>query len=113
MWCEKYNRPDKTAIFINCSVDFIGIKTDDALGDISETDSLIIPGGLYAVFSTPPASHFNFVNTIHRTWLYLWQWLYENDYRFTGGYHFETYVEESRTFSEDIYIPVGKKGEEK
>lgn len=47
---------------------YIGIRENDAHGDLTDTVSLDIDGGLYAVFNTPPATHFDFVTTIHRTW---------------------------------------------
>ena len=84
-----------------------GIRTDEALGDISGTVQLYIPGGLYAVFATPATPQADFVNTIHRSWAYILNvWLPKSDYQYMGGYQFETYVEASRTFSEQIYIPV-------
>jgi len=93
---------------------FIGIRTDAADGDISGTTKLIIPGGLYAVIATPPSSHFDFVNTIHRTWGYILNvWMPKSEYRCSrdNPYQFETYVETSRTYSEDIYIPIeGRNG---
>jgi AraC family transcriptional regulator len=71
---------------------------------------LSINGGLYAVFATPKTSHYDFVNTIHRTWNYInCIWLPCNGYSRTGGYEFETYTEESRSFSENIYIPIKEK----
>ena len=88
---------------------FIGTKTTDANGDITGTGNLDIPGGLYAVFATPPTSHFDFVNAIHRTWNYILnEWLPRSEYRFTRGckYQFETYIEQSRTYSENIYVPI-------
>lgn len=93
---------------------FIGIRTDDVGGDISGTMQIEIPGGLYAAFATPPSSHFDFVNTIHRTWRYVFDiWIPQGDYWRAGGYdyEFETYVEASRTYSEKIYIPIIKKGD--
>lgn len=88
---------------------FIGIRETDAKGNCAGTVTLDIPGGVYAVFDTPSTTHFNFVNTIHRTWEYIGQvWLPENGYARTGGYEFETYTEASRLFSEQIYIPVKK-----
>ncbi len=49
------------------------------------------------------------MNTIQRTWQYIaGVWLPENGYERTGGAEFETYVETSRTFSEEIYIPLQK-----
>ena len=88
---------------------YIGIREEEAKGDLSETITLSIEGGLYAVFRTPPALHINFVNTIHKTWEYIARvWLPGNGYVRTGGYELESYVEESREFSEIIYIPVKK-----
>lgn len=89
---------------------YIGIKTQDAKGDISNTQELSINGGLYALFSTPPTTHSNFVNTIHKTWNYIYEkWLPQSDYKYLGGHQFECYVEQSRIFSEDIYIPIERK----
>lgn len=91
---------------------FIGIRKRDAKGDLTGAITLEVKAGLYAVFQTPPATHFNFVNTIHKTWEYICDiWLPENGYERTGGYELESYVEESRFFSEIIYIPI-KKSEE-
>jgi AraC family transcriptional regulator len=104
--CEDYgvsawNEPENKLDY------FIGIRKNNALGDIDGTVELLIQGGLYAVFATPMTSHYNFVNTIHRTWDYInSKWLQNSGYRRTGGYEFESYIEESRTFSEKIYIPL-------
>lgn len=88
---------------------FIGIREDDAKGDITGTVKLDIPGGIYAVFDTPPSNNYDFVNTIHRVWDYIGSvWLPKNGYRRTGGFELESYVEESRTYSEKIYIPIIK-----
>lgn len=96
-----------------CQLDYyIGIREEAAKGDLAGTITLNIEGGLYAVFKTPPASHFDFVNTIHKTWDYIARvWLPENGYVKTGGYELESYVEESREFSEIIYIPIKKEKE--
>lgn len=84
---------------------FIGIRKEKALGDTGGTVELLIQGGLYAVFTTPRTSHYDFVNAIHRTWGYInGKWLPSSGYRRAGGYEFESYVEESRTYSEKIYI---------
>lgn len=89
---------------------FIGIKTGHATGDVAGTIQIEIPSGLYAVFTTPPSSHFDFVNTVHRTWQFINDvWLPQGQYTRAGEYEFETYVESSRKYSEDIYIPVAKK----
>lgn len=86
---------------------YIGIKEDDAAGDLQGTRSLDIQGGLYARFATPPVKHCDFVNTINRTWDYIFRkWLPQSSYEFRGGYQFECYVESSRIYSEDIYIPI-------
>lgn len=89
---------------------YIGIRTEDAIGDTAGTTKLAIAGGTYAVFATRPSGHTAFVDTIQRTWRYINTcWLPESGYERTGGYEFETYVEESRTYSQEIYIPVRKK----
>jgi len=86
---------------------FIGIRKNNVLGNTDGTVELSIPGGLYAVFTTPRTSHYDFVNTIHRTWDYINnKWLQNSGYRRKSGYEFESYVEESRTYSEKIYIPL-------
>ena len=88
---------------------FIGIRKEEARGERSGTVELEVKGGLYAVFETPPSSHFNFVNTIHKTWDYIGRvWLPEHGYRKVRGYELESYVENSRAYSETIYIPVEK-----
>ena len=93
---------------------YVGIREAEAHGELSDTVTLTIPGGLYAVFDTPPSTNFDFVNTIHRTWDYIGNiWLRENGYRRTGGFELESYIEESRIFSEKIYIPIIKREEDK
>lgn len=90
---------------------YIGIRETDARGDVSGTDVLDISGGRYAVFETPSADLFGFVDTVQRTWEYIRTWLSENGYRRTGGFELESYVENSRKFSEKIYIPITGEGE--
>lgn len=85
---------------------YIGIRESDAAGDLTGTEVLDIAGGRYAVFTTPPATHYSFVSTIHRTWEQIRIWLSENGFRRTGGWELEAYVEQSRTYSEKIYIPI-------
>jgi AraC family transcriptional regulator len=88
---------------------FIGIRTEDAAGDTPGTEEINIPGGLYALFRTPVTTHADFVNTIHRTWKYInTVWLPQNGYRRTGSHEFESYIEQSHTFSEKIHIPIDK-----
>lgn len=96
---------------VNQRIDyFIGIKKEDAGGDLGGTQELKIPGGLYAVFATPITTQSDFVNNIHKTWEYINKvWLPNSHYNRTGGYEFECYIEGSRIFSEDIYIPLKRK----
>lgn len=66
-----------------------------------------IPAAEYAVFSTPKADIYTFISTIHRTWRFIYQeWLPSSGYDHAGTHEFETYCENSRTYSEDIYIPI-------
>lgn len=91
---------------------YIGVRSEDAAGDTTGAVRIDIPGGQYAVFSTPAASHFAFVSTIHRTWHFTRHvWMPQSAYRYAPGnpYRFEVYVEVSRTYSEDIYIPIEMK----
>ncbi len=62
-------------------------------------------GGLHAVFETPKADRFTFVNTIRRTWNYIYrEWIPPGGYRIAGDCDFETYRQDSRAFSEQIFI---------
>lgn len=88
---------------------YIGIQSEYAAGDIQGTQELCIPGGLYAVFSTPAATQDTFVPQIHRTWDYIKEWFLDSQYIRKSGYEFECYCEKSRLFSEDIYIPLERK----
>lgn len=89
---------------------YIGIKTDEANGDIYGTQQLTISGGLYAVFATPVTVQSEVVNNIHMTWDYIYRvWMPGSGYIRACGYEFECYVEESRIYSEDIYIPIEEK----
>lgn len=100
LWNTAENKPDY----------YIGVRKSDALGDTAGTVELAVPGGLYAVFATPPSSHFDFVNTIHLTWEYINnEWLPGSGYERTGSCEFETYIESSRSYSEKIYIPIKPK----
>ncbi|NLC19841.1 MAG: AraC family transcriptional regulator [Clostridiales bacterium] len=89
---------------------YIGIRSQEALGDTRGTVRLDIPGGLYALFITPKASHANFISTVHRTWEYINNaWLPGSGYIRKDGYEFECYTEQSRVYSEKIYIPIEPK----
>ena len=89
---------------------YIGVREEDAKGDRSGSIRLEIKGGVYAVFDTPKATHYDFVNTIHRTWDYISNvWLPNSGYtRAKDRYELESYVESSREYSERIYIPLTK-----
>ncbi len=92
-----------------CLLYHIGIKENDAKGDIANTLKLKINGGLYAVFKTPSASQHDFVTTIHNTWDWIYRvWLPNNEYRKAPGFELESYVESSRKYIERIYIPIEK-----
>lgn len=86
---------------------YIGILSEYAKGDISGTIQLNVEGGWYAVFDTPKANKYTFVNTIHRTWNYInSEWNCQREFVRLGDCDFETYRESSREFSEQIYIHV-------
>jgi len=86
---------------------YTGIRAEDCVNRMDGMTDLRVPGGLYAVFATPPSTQADFVNEIHRTWGYLLnKWLPASKYRCADSYQFERYVESSRTFSEEIFIPV-------
>lgn len=88
---------------------YIGIPSEYAAGDTQGTQELCIPGGLYAIFSTPDATQDTFVSQIHKTWDYIKEWLAGSAYARKSSYEFECYCEKSRLFSEDIYIPLKRK----
>ena len=86
---------------------WIGINERDAAGDTNGTVTLSLSGGLYGVFKTPPTTHIDFVSTIGKTWDYIRDvWLPQSRYERRSDYEFECYVEESRLFSETIFVPI-------
>ncbi len=86
---------------------YIGIKADDVKGDPQNTLKLQISGGLYAVFETPPAKQHDFVSTIRRTWDWIYRdWLPNSGYHRADGFELESYVEESKKYTERIYVPI-------
>lgn len=92
---------------------FIGIRSEDAVGDTKDTVNINIEAGLYAVFKTLPASQHSFVNIIRYTWNWIeWEWLPKSGYVRKGGYELESYVESSKKYSECIYIPIISKNKE-
>ena len=89
---------------------YIGILTELAHGDLSGTVHSDVEGGLYAVFDTPKVDKHRFVNYIHKTWAYIYdEWLPQSEYINGGGLDFETYKEDSREFSERIFIRIKRK----
>ncbi|MBI9012091.1 MAG: GyrI-like domain-containing protein [Clostridiales bacterium] len=67
---------------------------------------LIIPAGWYLKFDTPLADAFTFVESIHQAWEEIYRYIKENNITQKGPFAFERYIEASRTFSEEIFIPV-------
>lgn len=91
---------------------YIGICEEFVRGDITGTVKLDVSEGLYAVFDTTPATQHDFVNTIHRTWDWIYnEWLPNSGYHRGNGYEFEVYVEASKKYSERIYVPLEKEKE--
>jgi len=87
----------------------IGIEVDDFDGVNPECTWLMIPSAQYAVFNTPPATTETFVETIHRTWGYInCVWFPQTGFSRLKTHEFETYCEMSHTYSEEIWIPIGK-----
>lgn len=88
---------------------FIGIRSDDAQGDITDTVRLDITGGLYAVFETAPTDQHEFVSTIRSTWDWIYcDWLPKSGYVRAEGFELESYIESSRKYTEKNYIPLKK-----
>lgn len=85
----------------------IGIEVNDFKGINEECVKITVPAARYAVFRTPPADTRTFVRNIHMTWGYIYNiWFPQTVFKHTGTHEFETYCEESRTFSEEIWIPI-------
>lgn len=86
---------------------YIGIREEFAKGDVSGTMRIVINGGLYAIFDTPPATQHDFVNTIQCTWKWIYDhWMPDSGYQRGSGFEMESYVETSRKYSERIYVPL-------
>ena len=86
---------------------FIGIRTSEAVGDTTGTVRLDLPEEICAVFGTQPAGPHDFVETIQRTWDWIYDvWMPKNGFRRGAGYEFERYTESSRTYSEEICVPI-------
>ena len=99
--CSIYNERGRLAYVVGVWADRPGPE-----GTVLVT----IPAGLHAIFATPPADAFTFVETIHTTWDTIYrQWLPGSPYARAPGPDYETYCEISHTFSEKIHIPIIRK----
>lgn len=85
----------------------IGIEVDDFKKVNGECAKMIVPAAHYAVFKTPPADTHTFVKNIHMTWDFIYTfWFPQTGFKHMGTHEFETYCEESRSYSEEIWIPI-------
>lgn len=75
--------------------------------DLGERVVHSIPSREYAVFTTPRASPSTFVATVHRTWdRIVREWIPSSPWPADQSYDFELYCEASRTYSEEIWVPI-------
>ncbi len=98
----------------------LGVGVDNA-GDLDRIESdmyrIDIPGGLYAVFTTPLVENEQYKNSIRETWqTILNDWLPVSEYEFDEGrYDFEYYDKRDHSWENggkvqmDICIPVRKR----
>ena len=88
---------------------YIGVKRELVKNSDKNTVDLFISSGVYAVFDTPPASQHTFAEVISETWAYIYRkWLPENGFKRAKGYEFECYAEQSRLYTERIFVPIEK-----
>ena len=96
----------------------IGVEVKEGRAVPDGYHTCTVPGALYAVFTTPPASESSFSSTIQGTWKYIYsEWFPNSGYEFDGnGVDFELYDERlmSQPSGEvcEIYIPVVKRQSE-
>ncbi|MCK8060111.1 MULTISPECIES: AraC family transcriptional regulator [unclassified Fusibacter] len=75
---------------------------------------LVMPAQKYAIFKTPKADAYTFVEVIHQTWDYIYSsWLPRSGYEQSGPYSFERYCEKSYSFSEEILISIADRTDSK
>lgn len=75
--------------------------------DLSGLVVYSLPARQYVVFATPPATHSTFVATVHRTWeRIVSEWIPSSPWPLDASFDFEVYCEASRTYSEEIWIPI-------
>ncbi len=88
---------------------YIGVKSELVKGNVENTVDLYVSAGVYAVFDTYPASQHTFAEVIGKTWEHIYRtWLPQNGYKRAKGYEFECYTEQSKLYSERIYVPIEK-----
>ncbi|MGB4529033.1 MAG: AraC family transcriptional regulator [Bacillota bacterium] len=88
-------------------------RVQDNLGELV---SMEIPARRYAVFTTPPSTHSTFVTTVQRTWdRIIREWIPSSPWPIDPSFDFECYCEASKTYIEEIYIPImpDERGEKK
>ncbi len=89
---------------------WIGIRSEEAVGETENTELLTIPEGLYAMFETPSATQHEFSSVIRKTWDWIdGIWLPQSGYAKRNSYELERYTESSKTYTETIFIPIERK----
>ncbi|MBQ2732742.1 MAG: AraC family transcriptional regulator [Clostridia bacterium] len=88
---------------------YIGVKSELVKNAFGNTVDLYISPGVYAVFDTPPATQHTFAELIGETWNYIYRvWLPKNGFKRAKGYEFECYTENSKLYTERIFVPIEK-----
>ncbi len=88
---------------------YIGVKSELVKNVYENTVDLFITPGVYAVFDTPAATQHTFAELISETWNYIYRvWLPENGFKRAKGYEFECYTENSKLYTERIFVPIEK-----
>ncbi len=87
----------------------IGVKSELVKGSKENTLDIFITSGVYAAFDTPPATQHTFAEVIGETWNYIYRkWMPENCFKRAKGYEFECYTEQSKLYTERIFVPIEK-----
>jgi len=101
----------------DCFTYMLGVGVDEADHGVAQRPGTYrheVPGGLYAVFTTPPAGEKPYAESIRETWRrILGEWLAGSPYEYDDGrVDFEYYDERDHGDAEemDIYIPIRKRG---
>lgn len=86
---------------------FIGVRSEYVKNPPEDCQKLTVPAADYAEFNTPSADSFTFVSAIHQTWDEIYRnWFPQSGYVESDGFPFEVYNEQSRLYSEKIYMPI-------